>query len=249
MADILHKKEINYFILSRGLFFIASILKDYTEAGVINLHQRISRKLQNLTPCQNKRCSKRYGRDFLQWCQTCQQWREELLEAHSDKNKFESICWNDTESWKWPQDCRTITALFLKSGYVKTVSDLNFADLSTALSLWENCNEFLIGDNIIQKLRDMRNSHAHPAKMEVEDSELTQNFLVFSTLLHERALSRFIDRDKSLRELEMIRESTDVDMGTVKQVLRVVCDTIEIVLMAVFIWDFTKSIFLQIRTK
>ena len=230
MADILlHKKEINYFILSRGLFFIASTLKDYTEAGVLNLHQRISRKLQNLTPCQNKRCSKRCGRDFLQWCQTCQQWREELLEAHSDKKRFESICWKSTESWNWPQDYRTITTLFLTSGYVKTVPDLNFGDLSTALSLWENCNEFLIAPNIIQRLRGMRNSHAHPTKMEVEDSELTQNFLVFSTLLHQGALSRFIERDKSLRELDMIRVSTEVDMGTVKQVLREVSDTIEAV--------------------
>ena len=229
MFDSLPEHEINYFILAKGLFFISSILKDKTEAGVKNLHERISRKLQHLTLCQSKRCSKQFGHNFEQWCSICQQWKENLLEAHSDKKRFESICWKSTESWNWPQDYRTITTLFLTGGHVKTVPYLNFADLSTALSLWENCSEFLIAPNIIQRLRGMRNSHAHPTKMEVEESELTQNFLVFSTLLHERALSGFIDRQKSLRELDMIRESTEVDIGTVKQVLREVSDTIEAV--------------------
>ena len=211
------KNEVNYFILARGFFYISSNLKSYTEAGVINLHQRISRKLQHLTPCQNRQCSRRCGRDFLQWCQTCQQWREELLKANSNKNALESICWKNTESWKWPQDYRTLATLFLINVYRKKVSNINFADLSTALSLWVNCSEFLIGKNIIQKLRDMRNSHAHPSRMEVEEWELTQNFYVFSTLLHEGALSGFIDRDKALRELDMIRVSAWVDTDTVKK--------------------------------
>ena len=210
------KEEINYFILARALFYVASVLEQYTEKGFRRLHDRIKQKLWHLETCQ-KRCSEKNGNDHKKWCPTCQQWRIELAKSHSNK----SLDWSKSRSWEWPRDFKTIAPLFAKEGALRKPAVINFTDLSTALYLWENCVEFSIAQNVIMKLRELRNGcFAHPPKMEVTDQKLASSFNVINVLLHETDLQNFVDRDGCLLELDDIRKSTEIDWVVVKQTLK-----------------------------
>ena len=58
------------------------------------------------------------------------------------------------QSWEWPTNHKTIATLFLTPGWVKDASEIDFKDLSTVLSLWDNCREYGISSNTVKKLRE-----------------------------------------------------------------------------------------------
>ena len=67
---------------------------------------------------------------------------------------------NNTKSWEWPSNEDSIIEVFLPkswAGILKT----NINDISTAVNIWTNCNEFNIDENILHKLRVQRNTHCH----------------------------------------------------------------------------------------
>ena len=217
------KEEINYFILARGLFYVASVLGQFTEKGFRRLHDRINQKLSHLEKCQ-KRCSENKENDYTNWCPTCQQWRDELANSHRN----DLMDWSKTRSWEWPRDFKDIVPLFARDGWHRKIKVINFTDLSTALWLWENCTEFSIDQNVIDKLRELRNGcFAHPPKMEVNDQKLKSSFNVIYSLFHTKELQNFVDINECLVDIENIQTATEIDWVTVKQTLTEVKENLD----------------------
>ena len=215
------KEEINYFVLARALFYVGSVLEKYTENGFRRLHSRIKQTLSHFlaSSCVTK-CSKTFGNEPKKWCPTCQQWRTELANSH--KNAFKSFDWSKTSSWSWPDDFKAVAPLFARQGWQsKPAASLNLGDLSNSLCILENCVEFSIAQNIIDKLRELRNGYfAHPQKMEVTDQKLESSFKVISTLFHENDLKNVVNTYECFTELENIRTATEISWVTVKQTLK-----------------------------
>ena len=213
MEDI-SKEERNYFTLARALFYVGSVLGQYTEEGFHRLHDRIKQTLLHLKTCQ-KRCSEKLGNNPAKWCSTCQQWRNELEKSHRNIPSD----WSRTRSWEWPRDFRSIATVFAKGVAFSKPTMINFEDLSTALCLWENCNEFSIAQNIIDKLRELRNGcFAHPTKMGVTDQKLESSFKVMCVLFHEKDVQGFVNTQNHLKNLDTIQKATEIDLITMKQI-------------------------------
>ena len=117
------------------------------------------------------------------------------------------------QSWVWPVRPECIAEVFLVRGWAKNVAQIDFNDLATALSLWNNCTEYNIQQNTIDKLRETRNSlFAHNVRVDVSDVKLTTTFNVLNALFHDNDLRNSIDVHKCLKELEDIQEKSYVEI-------------------------------------
>lgn len=88
---------------------------------------------------------------------------------------------------------------------MKKANEINFKDLSTALSLWEHCREYSVPFNLIMKLRKSRNRYfAHNFDLSVNQTKLKNIFCVLNTLFHTQAVSDYVDRNGCLHELDYI---------------------------------------------
>ena len=202
---------------------MASVLGNYTEKGFRRLHDRINQKLSHLEKCQ-KRCSEKKGNDYTNWCPTCQHWRTELANMH----RKDLLDWSKTRSWEWPWDFKNIVPLFEREGWLRKPKVVIFTDLSTVLWLWENCTEFSIDQNVIDKLRELRNGcFAHPPKMEVNDQKLKSSFNVMYSLFHTKELQNFVDINECLVDIENIQTATEIDWVTVKETLKEVQENLD----------------------
>ena len=114
------------------------------------------------------------------------------------------------QSWTWPDGPECIAEVFLAQGWAKNTAKVDLNDLSTALSLWNNCTIYDIQLNTLKKLREVRNSFfAHNSKLEVSDDKLTTIFMVLGVLFRDGDLTDFIDENKSLQDLENIKQKKD----------------------------------------
>ena len=178
------KEKSNYLKLAECFSLAANRLKEYTEYFLSKMHTRIKEKLSGLPIC-TKKCSQRFGRENM-WCVTCQHWKRELIGSFRHKFKLNTINWRKIKSWKWPEKSEWIFPIFLNNINVKKVEEIDLNDLATALSIWDNCNEYRISQNLIRKLRKNRNKYlAHNSGLKVSDSKLKNVCCVLNTLFVE----------------------------------------------------------------
>ena len=120
-------------------------------------------------------------------------------------------------SRSWCTNYKSIANLFLTPGWIKDSHDMDLKDLSTVLSLWDNCSEYDISPNLIKKLRELRNGYfAHNPSMEVSDSKITSVFNVLGVLFHETDVKSFITPDKCKQELDTIKMKNEIDMNMIR---------------------------------
>ena len=106
-------------------------------------------------------------------------------------------------SWMWNTDSMSLATVFVTPGWA---SKIDYQDLSTVLSLWDNCKEYNISPNVIKKLREIRNSYfAHNSKIDVSDDKLTNIFNILGVLFHEKDLINYVNVTKCLRKLQKIK--------------------------------------------
>ena len=114
------------------------------------------------------------------------------------------------KSWEWPVDHKTVATLFLTPGWVKDASDIDFKDMSTVMSLWDNCGEYCIPSNIIKKICENRNTlFAHNSAMQVSNYKATHIF----------DLNSFIDVKTCTEKLQLIQSEKVIHPDKVKYLL------------------------------
>ena len=136
------------------------------------------------------------------------------------------------QSWSWPDGPQCIAEVFLAQGWAKNIDRIDLNDLSTALSLWNNCTIFDIQPNTLKKLREVRNSFfAHNSKLEVSDDKLKTIFMVLGVLFRDGDLTEFVDEDHCLQELDKIKQKNGWGFGDVLGKLDIQSDKLDDVIV------------------
>ena len=187
------KEKWNFLKLAECLALVACTLKKYTETIVTQEHIRIREKFTGQPTCRNK-CSLRLVKHDM-WCDTCKNWKHELLSLVRHKDKLKTITWRKLKSWKWPEEPLWIVPIFLNNNHVKDISEIDLTDLTTALCIWDNCKVYRISQNVINKLRKNRNKYfGHNSKVKVTDIKMKNVCCVINTMFAE------LCRDSSVPE-------------------------------------------------
>lgn len=211
-STIMSREIRNFYKVAEALVYAGNVLEKYTEDGLKHLHEKICRRIPGHFGRCNARCSQKFGKDVKRWCGSCSKWKKELESASRQNWKFQRIDWRQYESWKWEEGYRNIAPVFVGHVYSHDVTKIKFNDLSTALSVMDNCNEFNISQTLIHKLRDVRNEQfAHNTLMEVSDQRFSKVFNILGVLFRDPSLNNYIDSDKCLDKLEYIKNNDTLE--------------------------------------
>ncbi|XP_053381158.1 protein TANC1-like [Mercenaria mercenaria] len=159
MADIRqlrqNRKCKNYIGAFVATYKTGESLENFTEQGLLSLHNHIKQTLGNMPVCAHQ-CSRNY-RDINRWCVTCTGWRIELENAMPRGIRR---IWNDKKSWNWPNSSRDIAEVFILPGW--NTNNINLKDLSTIYNVWNRCLQFprhVV--QVLDNLKDSRNDLVH----------------------------------------------------------------------------------------
>ncbi|XP_052808003.1 uncharacterized protein LOC128236910 [Mya arenaria] len=203
MRDYLrNKRKRNHFSCSIVTDKVFKHVGSFTESKLTDVHGKISQTLGVQRACIDQ-CSQQYKNDFRSWCQTCKDWRTELLKYHLYP---QNIIWSKLKSWEWPIDPTHIAEVFMIQDFDKT--NPNLQDVTVSFNIWKRCIEFprsLIP--IADAVRKCRNKLCHNI-MDCDDNLKTKTFTTIKTLVRHNDFSQHIgianiaDLSEHIRDLE-----------------------------------------------
>ncbi|XP_041377935.1 uncharacterized protein CXorf38 homolog isoform X2 [Gigantopelta aegis] len=171
---------------TRDWFTLNLALRESTEALAICIHHKISvlhkrsRRAQGNLPACHRNCSQTQD---SQWCATCNWWKGEIYSLCKDEYK-QRINWSRYHSAQWPLIPYEFARVFIPRAHRLYYKSNEFhEDIRFSLSLLENCEEFNIPKELIQKAWVVRNSFRRKGKMKIRKSDLNQGIKVLLDIL------------------------------------------------------------------
>lgn len=180
MADLVCKSDIelfdNYVAVAMGLSVTVDSLREYIEKILQNLQQEIKDKYTTIPRC-NVNCSRKFGPNIKEWCQTCHVWKLEL-EKHK-RNANQNTSWKKIDSIDFNQSLEEISKVYVKDLYSLPSGTLR--DLGSILSLFRNCDSFCIDNQLVDGIQEARNryfAHNYDLKIHTVDKSRCITFLI-----------------------------------------------------------------------
>ena len=180
MADLVCSSDIelfdNYIAVAFGLSVTVDSLQEYIQKILQNLQQEIKGKCKTIPRC-NVNCSRKFGPNIIQWCQTCHVWKREL-EKHK-RNANQNTFWKKIDSIDFNKSLEEISKVYVKDLYCLPGGTLR--DLGSILSLFRNCDSFCIDNQLVDYIQETRNryfAHNYALKIHTVDKSKCITFLI-----------------------------------------------------------------------
>ncbi|XP_060587556.1 uncharacterized protein LOC132743060 [Ruditapes philippinarum] len=204
MANLRNERKFrNYISALVATFKTGEALENFTQQGLLAVHNHIQNKVGNLPPCLNQ-CSQNGG-DINRWCVTCISWRQEL-ENFIPRGVRRN--WQDTASWCWPNGAKEIAEVFVFKFPGQGNRNINLKDLSTIFNVWNRCKQFQRPVvNLLEILKESRNELAHNnANMKLSNAKKTLIFQQINNVVShpdiQQTIHNHADFLQTLHELE-----------------------------------------------
>ena len=180
MADLVCSSDIelfdNYMAVVFGLSVTVDSLQEYIQKILLNLQQEIKDKCKTIPRC-NVNCSRKFGPNIIQWCQTCHVWKLEL-EKHK-RNANQNTFWKKIDSIDFNHSLEEISKVYVKDLYSLPGGTLR--DLGSIFSLFRNCDSFCIDNQLVDGIQETRNryfAHNYDLKIHTVDKSRCITFLI-----------------------------------------------------------------------
>lgn len=179
---------------TRDWFTLNVALREATKALAISLHHKISVIHKNVkTSCRglgecNENCSATKT-NSTQWCRPCSLWQNEILSLCEPAYQHK-ITWERYHSAQWPSNPYEFARVFIPRAHRFYYKSNEFhEDIRYTLSFIENCVEFEVPRETIQKAWVVRNSFKRKGKMRVRKNYLHDAMTVLLALLESPSIS------------------------------------------------------------
>lgn len=170
------QEEKNFLVFIQALKYSTIGLKTYVDQCMDDLYGRLKRKVGSNTAC-SKRCN------VTQWCNTCAAWKRETEKLMRYKSHKYRVQWQDIELWKLSGTDYEGAKIELCRLFLRDSRMITF-DIQNILSLLQNCEYFVIGEDIkrLERFRNVRNiDFAHTDGFKMSSRRLKR---VISSILH-----------------------------------------------------------------
>lgn len=170
------QEEKNFLVFIQALKYCTIGLKTYVDQCMDDLYGRLKRKVGSNTAC-SKRCN------VTQWCNTCAAWKRETEKLMRYKSHKYRVQWQDIELWKLSGTDYEGAKIELCRLFLRDSRMITF-DIQNILSLLQNCEYFVIGEDIkrLERFRNVRNiDFAHTDGFKMSSRRLKR---VISSILH-----------------------------------------------------------------
>lgn len=170
------QEEKNFLVFIQALKYSTIGLKTYVDQCMDDLYGRLKRKVGSNTAC-SKRCN------VTQWCNTCAAWKRETEKLMRYKSHKYRVQWQDIELWKLSGTDYEGAKIELCRLFLRDSRMITF-DIQNSLSLLQNCEYFVIGEDIkrLERFRNVRNiDFAHTDGFKMSSRRLKR---VISSILH-----------------------------------------------------------------
>lgn len=170
------QEEKNFLVFIQALKYSTIGLKTYVDQCMDDLYGRLKRKVGSNTAC-SKRCN------VTQWCNTCAAWKRETEKLMRYKSHKYRVQWQDIELWKLSGTDYEGAKIELCRLFLRDSRMITF-DIQNILSLLQNCEYFVIGEDIkrLERFRNVRNiDFAHTDGFKMSNRRLKR---VISSILH-----------------------------------------------------------------
>ncbi|VDI83508.1 Hypothetical predicted protein [Mytilus galloprovincialis] len=176
--DIVNKDKLdNYVSVLLGLRYMVNGLQDFITEKLRFKQMEIEQKY-TLGRCQLN-CSRKFGKSFAKWCDTCKHWKLELHLLNRYSKHWDYIKWNKIDSIDFPQSFEEMGKVFVKEFY--SVRHGVLKDFSALLSLIRNATLFNVNSQTIDEMLRIRNSycaHNYSAELHEQDKNICLNVFV-----------------------------------------------------------------------
>lgn len=170
------QEEKNFLVFIQALKYSTIGLKTYVDQCMDDLYGRLKRKVGSNTAC-SKRCN------VTQWCNTCAALKRETEKLMRYKSHKYRVQWQDIELWKLSGTDYEGAKIELCRLFLRDSRMITF-DIQNILSLLQNCEYFVIGEDIkrLERFRNVRNiDFAHTDGFKMSSRRLKR---VISSILH-----------------------------------------------------------------
>lgn len=170
------QEEKIFLVFIQALKYSTIGLKTYVDQCMDDLYGRLKRKVGSNTAC-SKRCN------VTQWCNTCAAWKRETEKLMRYKSHKYRVQWQDIELWKLSGTDYEGAKIELCRLFLRDSRMITF-DIQNILSLLQNCEYFVIGEDIkrLERFRNVRNiDFAHTDGFKMSSRRLKR---VISSILH-----------------------------------------------------------------
>lgn len=170
------QEEKNFLVFIQALKYSTIGLKTYVDQCMDDLYGRLKRKVGSNTAC-SKRCN------VTQWCNTCAAWKRETEKLMRYKSHKYRVQWQDIELWKLSGTDYEGAKIELCRLFLRDSRMITF-DIQNILSLLQNCEYFVIGEDIkrLERFRNVRNiDFAHTDGFKMSSRRLKR---VISSIIH-----------------------------------------------------------------
>lgn len=176
--DIVNKDNLdNYVSVLLGLRYIVNGLQDFVTDKLRNKQMEIKQKC-TLGRCQLN-CSRKFGKSFSRWCDTCKHWKLELHPLNRFFTHWDHIKWNKIDSIDFSQSFEEMGTVFVRDLYPFRRGVLK--DFGALLSLIRNATLFNINSQTIDEMLRIRNSycaHNYSAELHEQDKNICLDVFV-----------------------------------------------------------------------
>ena len=194
MASGLDQSETkfnNYVALITALKLTKEGLEEYVNIAMKDMYKKISNKCRGYLDCRDN-CSKMHVANFDKWCDTCKKWREEIALYMRNKERISGVHWNKFESMIWSGGDKLTAINQVANVFVHKCRNPMISvadDISSIVSLFENCKYFCFEQKLLSDVREVRNKHfAHNSTYTIEENDLLKCLDVLCRLLNNRTL-------------------------------------------------------------
>lgn len=174
------------------LLLLRGGLQDFIEREVLSFHQGLLAAAPRLglraTCHSGSQCSPR-TRQFQPQCQLCEDWKQEILKHHTNRNG--DIYWGNCQPGRWPVDPWEVAKAFMPRGLADKTGPQE-CDAVALLSLINSCDHFMVDRKKVIEVIKCRNEIMHSSEMKVSSAWL-QNFQI--------KIQNFLNEFKNIPEI------------------------------------------------
>lgn len=205
IGEIVNKEKLdNYISVLLGLRFMVNGLQNFVKSRLDLKKLEIQQKCT--TGFCQLNCSRKFGKSFIKWCETCKYWKSELQPFNRHLTHWDQIKWHKIDSIDFPQSIEEIANIFVKDFHAVRQGVLS--DFNALMSLIRNSTLFNISITEIDDILRIRNSYcAHNYSAELHEPERNICLNVFVRFLKNPEINCTESGKDALHCIEILRLS------------------------------------------
>lgn len=205
IGEIVNKEKLdNYISVLLGLRFMVNGLQNFVKSRLDLKKLEIQQKCT--TGFCQLNCSRKFGKSFIKWCETCKYWKSELQPLNRYSTHWDQIKWNKIDSIDFPQSIEEIANVFVRDFHAVRQGVLS--DFNALMSLIRNSTLFNISITEIDDILRIRNSYcAHNYSAELHEPERNICLNVFVRFLKNPEINCTESGKDALHCIEILRLS------------------------------------------